>query len=564
MSDVISAVFGTISALHFNVLLLLGLAVFGGTFGGRIFQKLHIPQVVGYIAIGILIGQTGLKLIDLKTITALEPFNLFALGMIGFMIGGELKKEALRKYGKQLVTILLFEGFTSFVVVSVLVYFVGSFLFSDTRLVISIALLLGAISSATAPAATTDVLWEYKTRGPLTSIIFGVVAMDDALALFLFAIASSIAGVLMGTGEVSIRAVVLQPAYELIGGIGLGLGWGYILSVTVKKYIDTEKILAFSVGTILLVLGCAIALKADILLAAMALGTMIANYLPRKSKEVFNTIGTFTPPIYILFFVLFGAKLNVKSLSLPILVTVILYLVARTSGKAIGAYAGARLSGAAKTVQRYLPLCLLSQAGVAIGLSILVSQRFPNEVGATIVIVITTTTFIVQIIGPSLTKLGVKKAGEVGLNITEDDVMNQYNVGDVLEKNVELISEELPIAKILSAFGRGPDLYYPVIDSSRKLIGVITIESIKDSLGASEYSQFLLAHDIMETTSAIVSTTTSLVEAEERMKALGVEYLVATEADGKVAGLLESRRMRRMVSGKLFELQEKADLLHVA
>ena len=201
-----------ISLQHLNILLLLGVALFGGTIGGRLFQKFKIPQVVGYIVIGILIGESGFKFIDHSIIVMLHPFNYFALGLIGFMIGGELKREVITRYGKQFINILLWEGNASFIAVSSCVGIVGTFLFGDWRVAWTLGLLLGAISSATAPAATTEVLREYKTRGPLTRTVLGIVVLDDGLSLLLFAIACSIAGVLTGTRSGGILRTFIHPS----------------------------------------------------------------------------------------------------------------------------------------------------------------------------------------------------------------------------------------------------------------------------------------------------------------------------------------------------------------
>ncbi|HSV43945.1 MAG TPA: cation:proton antiporter, partial [Candidatus Bathyarchaeia archaeon] len=179
-----------ISHFHLNMLLILGLALFGGTVGGRLFQKLKIPQVVGYILIGFFLGPNTIGLINAPMLQTLLPFSYFALGLIGFMIGGELNRETFQKYGMQFMVILLFEGILAFIVVTALIGTIGSLFFPDTKMVWSLAVLLGAISSATAPAATTDVLWEYKAKGPLTTAVFGIVALDDVLAIMLFAIAS--------------------------------------------------------------------------------------------------------------------------------------------------------------------------------------------------------------------------------------------------------------------------------------------------------------------------------------------------------------------------------------
>ena len=216
-------IFSSISIVHLNILFFLGLALFGGVMGGRIFQKIKVPQVVGYIFIGIILGRTGFNLINSEIIEMMRPFTYLALGLIGFMIGGELKKEVFQKYGKQFFVILLSEGLGAFLFVFLSIGILGQFFLGTGAASWVLALLLGAIASATAPAATTDVLWEYKSRGPLTSIVLGIVALDDVLALVLFAAVASIAGKFLGqnNGE-GLMLSIIHPIYEIIGAIILG------------------------------------------------------------------------------------------------------------------------------------------------------------------------------------------------------------------------------------------------------------------------------------------------------------------------------------------------------
>ena len=251
MIEHVSSILSKISLLHLNALFLLGLALFGGTVGGRLFQKLKIPQVVGYIIIGIAIGESGLNIIGHDIIMTLQPFSYFALGLIGFMIGGELKKDVFRKYGKQFIQILLFEGIVAFLSVAFFVGVIGTLLFGDWKFSLALGLLLGAIASATAPAATTEVLREYKTRGPLTRTVLGIVALDDGLALLLFAIASSIAGKLIGNINGGMLKMIIHPLYEIGGSIIIGIVFGIILGKILIRYSEKERLLAFSIGTIL-------------------------------------------------------------------------------------------------------------------------------------------------------------------------------------------------------------------------------------------------------------------------------------------------------------------------
>jgi len=561
MIEYLGHIFNKFSVSHLNILFLLGLALFGGTIGGRLFQKLRIPQVVGYIAIGIVIGESCLKVITQDVIETLQPFNYFALGLIGFMIGGELKKDVLRKYGKQFVSILLFEGVGAFLLVSVFVGVVGSFLLGDWRLSWSLGLLLGAIASATAPAATTAVLREFKTRGPLTRTVLGIVAMDDGLALILFAIASSIAGSLIGNAHEGVLRIFINPLYEIGGAILVGIISGLVLNKLLRKYTEEARLLAFSIGAVLIVLGVSLATHVDMLLAAMTLGVIVANFIPRKSKEVFKLVEGFTPPIFVLFFVLVGAKLNISHMTLPIVLLGIIYIIGRSVGKAIGASLGARISGAPKTVQKYLPLCLFSQAGVAIGLSILASHYFPGYIGSAVIIIITATAFILEIIGPPFVKFAVTKAGEVGMNITEDDFVRNLKVEEIMDKTPPLIYKNMPLAQILTIFSESPNLYYPVVDTSKKLLGIITVDNIKNTFMATSLSDLLLAVDVMEPAVASVTSKSSISELKGILAKYNLEYLPVVTQENEVIGFIERRMVYKVISTKVMELQRQVDSL---
>ncbi|MFH1771430.1 MAG: cation:proton antiporter [Candidatus Omnitrophota bacterium] len=561
MFEGLSGFIPKVPAFHLNMLFLLGLALFGGTIGGRLFQKLRIPQVVGYIAIGIVIGESFLKIIDHDTVIKFQPFNYFALGLIGFMIGGELKKNVLAKYGKQFTDILLLEGIGAFLAVTIFAGVIGHFIFGDWKFSWSLALLLGAISSATAPAATTEVLREYKTRGPLTRTVLGIVALDDGLALLLFAIAASIAGSLMGNINGSILKRFMHPLYEIGGSICLGTIGGLILNKLLKKYTEEERLLAFSIGIVLLVCGLSLAFRVDMLLAAMSLGAIVVNFAPRKSQNIFKLVKGFTPPIYILFFVLVGAKLNISHMTWPLVILGCVYLIARTLGKGFGANFGARISGAPRSVQKYLPLCLLSQAGVAIGLSILASQYFPGRIGDSIVVIVTATAFILEIIGPWFVKFAVTKAGEVGLNITEEDVAYMMKAEDVMDKNSPLIYQNTPLNKILDIFGDSISLYYPVVDSGTKLIGIITVDSIKSTFMARGAGELILAADVLEPVIISVSPDSTLLEVKALLAKYNLEYLPVVTSENKVVGFIERRMIYKIITAKILELERQADAL---
>ncbi|HKL21672.1 MAG TPA: cation:proton antiporter, partial [Tichowtungia sp.] len=194
-----------------GLLTIIGLCIFLGVIGAWLFQKLRIPQVVGYIVIGVLIGQSGFQLVDQADILALRPFNLFALGLIGFLVGGELHGSIFKKYGKQFTAILLGEGLAAFLLVGISCTLIVQMICHDWIVSLAAGTVFGAIASATDPASTIDVLWEYRTAGVLSTAIVAIVALDDALAMTLYGIGTSTAQMLT-SGEGSITAELGQVA----------------------------------------------------------------------------------------------------------------------------------------------------------------------------------------------------------------------------------------------------------------------------------------------------------------------------------------------------------------
>lgn len=541
-------------------ILLIGLILFIGTAGGRLFQRLRIPQVVGYIVMGIILGQSGLRLISLESLSSLENFSSFALALIGFMIGGELKIKTLKRFGRQFAWILLCETLLTFAVVALLVTAGSYLLLHDVGLALSLGVILGAIASATAPAATTDVLWENKTRGPLTTTILGLVAMDDGVALILFAIATSIAGALLGTATDGLGASLLRLAAEIGGSLAMGGLFGWLLSLLVKGLQDKDRILVFSLGLIILIIGLTQLLALDTILCAMAMGFFMANVSPKKSKTLFGLVEKFTPPVYVLFFVLVGAKLNIGNIDIMIALLALIFLIGRTGGKFLGATLGAVISGAPASVRKYLPYCLLSQAGVAIGLSVVAGNTFPQPLGDIIVMVITTTTFVVQLTGPPSVKFAVKAAGEAGLNVTAEDIMAASRAADLVTSR-RLIGESQTVQEILTVFLSSDSTVFPVTDGQGALRGVINLDILKESFKASDLSPLLLAHDIMLTDTLVCPEATPAPEVFELLEKQNREFLIIVDGENNPTGVLEESRARRNLSLKVMELLSKADQL---
>jgi len=559
--------FNTLQAA--NSILLLGLILFLGSAGGFIFKKLKIPQVVGYIVIGILLGQSGFHLVSFQVIQTLDPISNFALSLIGFLIGAELRLSVIKKYGKQFVGILLFEAIVPFVSVTVLVSAISMFVTHDLRTSVALGMLLGSIASATAPAATTDVLAENRTRGPLTTILLGIVAMDDAVALVLFAVASTIAAGLVGSHATSFGAQLASIAYSIGASCAFGAIGGFLLTRIIRKLgKDDGRTLAFSLGSIMLMCGVSAYLDLDTILVAMAMGFFIVNFSKGKSEELFKLVDRFTPPIYVMFFVLVGAKLNVWSVSPYLAVIAVVYVAARTIGKSVGSTFGAKLTGAPTTVKKYMKWCLLSQAGVAIGLSISAGQLFPESLGPTVMLVITATTFIVQLIGPVCVRHGVCKAGECNLDVTEEDIIHESTVADVLgmtgKRTMSTLPEDAPFARVLENFGKQTALSTLVCSGDKKLVGIITVDILKDALLLGEISESLLACDLMNPAPTTCRPDAPLSDVQELFQQGNVDTVPVVDGDGAVKGIIEARSIEKYFHKRVLDLRERADSLERA
>jgi len=548
-----------------NVVLLFAVVILGGALGARLIQELHVPQVVGCIIVGILLGDV-FGLITTETTEALEPLTMFALGVIGFMIGAELRAEVFKKYGKQFFVILFSQGLGAFFLVAVVTSMVMWVVTGQSHTSIAMGLVFGAISSATAPAATANVLWEYKTRGPLTATILAIIALDDALALLLYRGAATGAKALTGTGHDSVVTTMLVLFGEIVGAVALGFLAAVLLYLFMKFVRAEDKILEFALASLLLVVGVSMIPRIDPILPAMTLGITIANLMPRESKGMFKLIERFTPPIYISFFVLAGAHMKFGKLSLWMVILIIFYTLFRAAGKMTGSWFGAKYSGAPAVVRKYLGICLLPQAGVAIGLAILASQQFQGELAHTIIMVTMTATFLMEILGPILVKVGVKKAGEVGLNITEEDLIKIYTVKDVMDTKPTSIPQDLPLQQILEVFSTTDSLYYPVVDAQSRLIGIITIPDIKEIFANREFAGWLLACDVAEPVLDKTTPNKPLEEIIEHMRRYHLENIpvVADQDSDELVGVLDYAKTFRKISAEVLNRRKAAEGIALA
>ncbi len=539
-----------------DVLLLIGVTIFFGTLGGKFFQKIKIPQVTGYIVAGLILGQTGLKLWSPERIELLTPVVSLALGIIGFMIGAELKFDLFRRRGRSIYSILFCEGIVTFVVVTAMVTLVTQKFY--------LGILFGAIASATAPAATVDVLWEYKTRGPLTSTLLAIVALDDVLALLLYAFAGLLAKALLLHEHFSLVRLVGNTVVEIGLGTVIGVAGGFVLYWLTHFIKDRERILPFSFGIIALIVGLASYFKIDLILASMLAGVTLTNIAPVESKEIFETIKKSSTPIYVLFFVLVGARLDIALvLGSGVTLLVVVYILSRTFGKVSGAFLGGLIGKAQPTVTRYLGLCLFSQAGVAIGMAISMYHNLshlgpePAQIGLLIINVVVATTFIVQIVGPFCVRLAVEKAGEMWKDITEEDIIDSYKVADLIEKEVPVIQENATLDAMVGKVKASESCDFCVVDKKNQLLGSISIGDLRDVLLEQELelNRLVLARDIAVPSTRVIAASRPLKEAMEILRLKDLDFLPVVKKEGsrELAGLIHYRMVMSQINKELLD-----------
>lgn len=386
----------------FNTLLYLAILLLGGLLCGRLVKQVRLPNVTGYLLAGLLLGPHIFGVIPMEILSGFDVISKIALSFIAFTIGCEFKISYFKRVGLTPIVIAIFEAlFAVFIVQAVLI---------TAGFNTPFAIVLGAIAAATAPAATIMVVKQYRAKGPVTETLLSVVALDDAVALIAFGFAVTIAKAIAGGGSDAVILSVLKPFGEILLALAIGAAAGAVLKLPLKYFKKPGNRIIIMCGFVFLSSGAAALAGVSELLACMATGAVFCN-ISSESDEVAKLADLITPPIFLLFFVVSGAELDVALIP-SIGIVGILYVVFRVVGKMGGAYLGGKIMKAPKTVNRYLGPALIPQAGVAIGL-VTVSQTVVPEFAPQLRAVILCGTFIYEIIGPAITKISLVKAGEI-------------------------------------------------------------------------------------------------------------------------------------------------------
>jgi len=383
----------------------LSLILLAGLFLARIVNVFKLPNVTGYILAGMLIGPSFLGIIPREVVSSFNIISEAALGFIAYSIGGELSIKHLRRMGSSILVITLAESLGAVLVVIAAM----ALIFKQP---LPFSFMIGSIAAATAPAATIMVIRQYNAKGPLVDTLFPVVALDDAVAIMVFGIAVGISQSLpmASTGVIAMIMLTGRLILEIFIALGLGLCVGLFLSVISRYLRGHDTLLSFVIACIFLTVGVASYFNVSSLLACLALGAAVTN-LVYRSDRVLSVIDRFTPPIFVSFFAISGADLQISVLR-QVGLLAIGYVIFRMIGKVLGAYLGAKWTNAPAVVQKYLGLALAPQAGVAIGLSLVAEKALPG-IGIVLRNIILGSTVIYELIGPVVAKQALMMAGEI-------------------------------------------------------------------------------------------------------------------------------------------------------
>ncbi len=401
-SDILGYLLELREAFSHHIIFGIGILLMGSYFMGRLAEKVRLPAITGFILAGLLLGSSCMGLVHRDLDETLAPITEIALAIIAMVIGSEFSLKKLRTIGKSVVIITLFQLFGTFVLVT------GALVLAGLQL--EFAAILGAIASATAPAATVAIIRELKARGPFVDHLYGIVALDDAGCILLFASVAAIAGSSLGLGA-SLFHTVFHAVVEILASLILGAFSGLILHLLTRKRRRTNEILIISLGLILILSAVSNTFHLSALLASMAAGAVMAN-LSRNTHRIINTLDSISPPLYAAFFAIAGTELSVAVLTSPqILLMGGIFVLARAAGKIVGVHIGASAAHSDPLIKKYLGYGMLPQAGVAIGL-VLFLDTMPyfalnHEITTTLINIVLFSVLVNELAGPPLSRYAV-------------------------------------------------------------------------------------------------------------------------------------------------------------
>jgi Kef-type K+ transport system membrane component KefB len=419
--------FDAIRAFQVPILILTGVISVIGLYAGKTMKFVKLPSIIGFMIVGVLLGPSLFNVLNEQVQEQLSFITEIALGFVALTIGLELSMGSLKEQGKSIILIIFSESFMAFLITASAVYLFAKISPIPDSAAMPLALIFGAIAPASAPAGTVAIIKEYNARGLLTRALYSVVGFDDGLGIIIFGFCAAIAKSILSsqTGNaLPVGEMISGPLIEIGISVLVGSVIGFFYARLVKRLSSGKDKFILTFAVVFIVTGLCAVLHLSLILTNMIVGIMVVNTLPHaETHKIGEQLSSVMPLLFVLFFVMAGANLHLLALpSLGLLGLV--YVLGRSTGLMSGAWLGAVIGRADPKIRKYLGMGILSQAGVAIGLSLIVKHEFSglglndagSFIGSTVITTVTATSIIFEIVGPILTKIGLKKAGEINVN----------------------------------------------------------------------------------------------------------------------------------------------------
>ncbi|MBR5543069.1 MAG: cation:proton antiporter [Oscillospiraceae bacterium] len=431
-----------------NILLSVSIALLAGLLMTRAFKPLKLPSVTAYLIAGVLVGPYCLGALGIPnvgftshdSVAALSLISEVALGFIAFSIGSEFRVSDLKKIGKQAFVIGILQALVATLFVDIALWVVHMLM--PDKLTLSQAITLGAIATATAPAATLMVVRQYKAKGPLTDLLLPIVALDDAVGLIVFAVSFGIAKSLV-VGQVDMVSIIINPIVEIVCSLGLGAVMGWVLTQLEKLFNSNTNRLNLTIAFVFTTVALSmmefhigpVHISFSSLLVCMMLGTVFCNICP-LSEDLMERADKWTSPLFALFFVISGAELELGVFTdIAIIAIGVVYIIFRSLGKYYGTAVSAKATKCAPQICKYLGITLLPQAGVALGMCTIAAATFPGGQGALVRNITLFAVLIYELVGPVLTRQALQAAGDI--KPMSDEVKNRRKAKLELAKSTK-------------------------------------------------------------------------------------------------------------------------------
>ena len=538
----------------------LGLFFIAAVIFGRIARIFKIPRIAGYLVGGLLVGPQLFGFISEEVVVTLKPLSQFALALIMFDIGTNFRLKRLKKQGLWLKKLIIADIAGTMIIVFFAVLFAGGgFTF---------ALLLGILAIATAPAATLLVLKEFDAEGEVTESIITLVGINNTVCIVLFEIILAILISVKGEGNFFIVSGGLL--LSLIFAIILGAGGGIVISYVEQKVSGDERFILF-LGFVVMIFGVSLLFGLPFMLVFLLMGVTLVN-VSEFAKEILQELDRVGWPLYVLFFLLAGAKLHLDSLQTLGIVSIV-YLLARSAGKIVGVKIAARLEESAPSTAREIGWGMLSQAGVAVGLSMIAVQKLPS-IGYELETIIVSTVIVFEIVGSILVKVSVVRAGEVKIvklldrpesrsyplsirammrnllstlgirSYQRSEQMTEFAVHQVMRKNVKTVAVNATFPEIMNFMSHSKYNNFPVTGYDNHYEGMISYSEVREAIYDPGLSHIMIAKDFARWKDARISPEAELMDALEMFNRLNIDCLpVVDDKSGKLMGLLEQKEV---------------------